>query len=219
MNAQRVPLTPDRIVDAAVVVADRGGLAAVSMRRVGSELGVEAMSLYHHVAGKEALINLLSDAVFAKIELPALDDPWRVGITRRSRSARAVFARHPWALSVVDTQTVPGPAVLQSYDRIFGCLRRGGFSLELASHAFAVVDSYVYGFALTERNLPFDSAGSGAVDHLEGMAEMLADLPYLAEFAAAAMAESTYTFAGEFEYGLTVILDELERRLAGEGTP
>ena len=216
MNAKRAPLTADRIVDAAVAVADRGGLAAVSMRRVGSELGVEAMSLYHHVAGKEALTNLLADAVFAKVELPKLDDPWRVGITRRSVSARAVFARHPWALSLVDTQAAPGPAVLQSYDRVFGCLRRGGFSLALASHAFAVVDSYVYGFALTERNLPFDSAGSGAVDYMESMVDVLAELPYLAEFATAALAESTYTFGGEFEYGLDVILDELERRLEQE---
>lgn len=216
MSTRREPLTPDRIVDAAVAVADRGGVVAVSMRNVGRELGVEAMSLYHHVAGKEALINLLADAVFAKIELPSLDDPWRKGITRRSISARAVFARHPWALSLVDTQTAPGPAVLQSYDRIFGCLRRSGFSLSLASHAFAVVDSYVYGFALTERNLPFDSAGAGAVEYMEGMADVLADLPYLAEFATAAVAESTYTFGGEFEYGLGVILDELDRRLEAE---
>ena len=92
-RAQRTPLSRERIIAAAMQVADDGGLAAVSMRSVGKALGAEAMSLYHHVAGKEALINLLADAVFAKIELPRLDDPWREGITRRSASARAVARR------------------------------------------------------------------------------------------------------------------------------
>ncbi|HMS37630.1 MAG TPA: TetR/AcrR family transcriptional regulator, partial [Arachnia sp.] len=155
----RLPLSGPRIVEAAVAVADRGGLTAVSMRNVGRELGVEAMSLYHHLTGKAALVDALADWVFAQIELPAEGEPWRAGMVRRAGSARRVLASHPWALVLIESRSTPGPALMRHHDAVIGCLRAGGFPVLLASHAFSVIDAYVYGFVLTEQNLPFDSAG------------------------------------------------------------
>ncbi|MEE1622398.1 TetR/AcrR family transcriptional regulator [Zafaria sp. J156] len=161
MNA-REPLSRERVVEAAVAVADRGGLAAASMRGVAAELGVEAMSLYHHVAGKDALLDALVDWVFARIELPGERDPWRPAMAARAASARSVLAAHPWALGLIESRRVPGPALLAHHNAVLGNLRANGFPVRLAAHAFSALDSYVYGFVLTELNLPFDAAGDGA---------------------------------------------------------
>lgn len=209
---QRQPLSGHRIVEAAVAVADRGGLAAVSMRNVGRELGVEAMSLYHHVAGKEALLDQLADWIFTGIELPDDRQQWREGMVGRALSARDVLASHPWALGLIESRTTAGPAVMRHHNAVLGCLRRGGFPVALASHAFSVIDAYVYGFVLTEQNLPFDSAAiGGAEDFVARAGFPTDDYPYLAEFMDELL--TGYTFAAEFGYGLDVILDELQRRL------
>lgn len=213
--SDRVPLTRRRIVEAAMVVADRGGSAAISMRNIGRELGVEAMSLYHHVANKEELLDALVDEIFARIELPHPDDDWRQGMTRRAASARDVLTSHPWALHLVDSRRHPGPALLRHHDAVLGCLRRGGFSVRLASHAFSVIDAYVYGFALTISNLPFDAGdASGADDFANTAAESIAPYPHLSELVSQLTGDGAYVFGDEFSYGLDVILDELERRLA-----
>src|SRR5690606_40325986 len=125
----RTPLTRERIVDAAAAVADSGGLESVSMRNVGRELGVEAMSLYHHIAGKEALLDELADWIFARIHLPTAERGWRDEIAARSRSAREVLTAHPWGLALVESRRTPGPAVLDHHDAVLGCLRGGGFSV------------------------------------------------------------------------------------------
>lgn len=205
----RVPLTVERVIDAAVAVADRGGLSAVSMRNVGKELGVEAMSLYHHVANKDALLDALADRVFAQIELPEPDDDWRRGMERRASSARAVLNAHPWALALMDSRSVPGPALLKHHDTVIGCLRRDGFSNALTARAFSVIDAYVYGFALIEQNLPFDSAGDGAVGLAADVSVMLAPYPHMAEFVAEIASPGDYTYAAEFDHGLAIILDQL----------
>lgn len=210
----RVPLTRQRIVEAAMAVADRGGSTAISMRNVGRELGVEAMSLYHHIANKEELLDALVDEVFSRIRLPGPDDAWRQGMTRRATSARDVLTSHPWALHLVDSRSHPGPALLRHHDAVLGCLRRGGFSVRLASHAFSVIDAYVYGFALTVDNLPFDATDAdGADDFVEAAAELVAPYPHLHELVSELTGDGTYVFSDEFSYGLDVILDELERRL------
>lgn len=214
---ERQALNPARIVDAAAAVADRSGIQAVSMRSVGRELGVEAMSLYHHVTGKEALLDALTDWVFARIELPDADTPWRESISAHMGSARQVLTAHPWSLTLVDTRTAPGPAVLRRQDALIGHLRRSGFSVRLAAHTISVLDAYVYGFALTERNLPFDPA-AGADDYAEEIAVAWEDHPHLAELVGELTRARDYTFAGEFEVGLDMILDELERRRAAERT-
>lgn len=211
---ERAPLTASRIVDAAARVADQGGLAAVSMRSVGRELGVEAMSLYHHVAGKDALLDALTDWVYARIEPPAEAGPWRDAARRHAASVRDVLVAHPWALSLVDARTTPGPAVLRRYDRMIGCLLRGGFPAPLASSALSVIDAYVYGFALTERNLPFDPAADASASDFAAQADVAPDaFPHLAALVEAITVQG-YSFTDEFDVGLDLILDALERRRA-----
>lgn len=212
---RREPLSAPRIVTAAVAVADRGGLPAVSMRGVGKQLGVEAMSLYHHVSGKEELLDLLADWVFAQIALPEAGDGWREGMTRRAASAREVLVAHPWALGLIESRSAPGPALLRHHDAVIGCLRRGGFPMRLASRAFSVIDAYVYGFALTEQTLPFDPAAvTAAGDFAANVEPLLAPYPHLAELVGELVGGGDYVFADEFGYGLDVILDELAARLA-----
>ncbi|WP_449283427.1 TetR/AcrR family transcriptional regulator C-terminal domain-containing protein [Leucobacter sp.] len=211
----REPLSPERIIAAAARVADGGGLTAVSMRNVGRELSVEAMSLYHHVAGKEALLDGLADWVFAQVRPPLDEDPWRAGMEHRARSAREVLAAHPWALGLIESRTAPGPALLRHHDAVIGCLRRGGFPLLLAAQAFSVIDAYVYGFVLTEQTLPFDPAVAGnAGDFAQGVGPLLAEYPHLAALVGELTADRDYVFADEFEVGLGMILDQLEHRLA-----
>lgn len=209
----RTPLSLERIVEAAVAVADRSGLTGVSMRTVGRELGVEAMSLYHHVASKDALLDALADWIFSRIELPLGGEPWRAGMVRRASSARAVLAAHPWTLGLIESRTNPGAALLNHHDAVLGCLVGGGFPPRLASHAFSVIDAYVYGFALTEQNLPFDSSrAEGAEDYAAAVGSLLQPYPHLA--ALIDEVATGYTFADEFGYGLELILDGLEVRLA-----
>ena len=213
--ATRAPLTHDRIVDAAVAVADAGGLSQVSMRNVGRELGVEAMSLYHHIAGKSALLDAMVDWIFRLIRLPDATDPWRHGMIVRARSQRETLARHPWALGLVESRRTPGPALLRHHDAVLGCLRRNGFSVRLASHTFSAIDAYVYGFVLTELNLPFDNSGADSFVDEFTQALPAADYPYLAEVGAMIVRDG-YRFGDEFPYGLDLILDSIEQRLADE---
>ncbi len=212
--AQREPLSTARVIAAAASVADRGGLTAVSMRNVGAELGVEAMSLYHHVANKAALLDGLADWIFERFELPPGDAPWREAMAARAASVREVLTAHPWALTLIDSRSNPGPSMMRHHDAVIGCLRRGGFGIAMAARAFSVIDAYVYGFALTEQNLPFDSA-TGANDFAAEVALPASAYPHLAELVGALTADGDYSFAAEFDLGLGIILDGLERRLPG----
>ena len=207
----RPPLSPERVVDAASRVADVAGLAGVSMRSVGRELGVEAMSLYHHVASKDALLDGLADWVFARVATPVQDGPWRAEMEARARSARGVLAAHPWGLGLIESRRSPGPATLGHHDAVIGCLRTAGFSVALAAHAYSVLDAYVYGFVLTEVNLPFQP-GESADDFVDGLGDALADHPHLAEMVATQVAGRDYAYGNEFDYGLALILDGLEAR-------
>lgn len=210
---RRPGLTAAGIVAAAARVADRGGLAAVSMRNVGGELGVEAMSLYHHVAGKEALLDGLADWVFTQITLPAIGDPWRPAMVARAGSARAALSRHPWGLGLIESRRTAGPALLRHHDTVLGCLLADGFDLVLASHAFSVLDAYVYGFVLTELNLPFEP-GESVEQFATGLELPTADYPHLAAMIAQQVIGQDYDYADEFGFGLDLILDSLARKLA-----
>lgn len=209
---RRTPLTRERVVDAAVAVADRSGLGAVSMRNVGKALGVEAMSLYHHIANKDALLDALVDWVFAGIDLPEPGEPWRAALRRRSVSARARLAAHPWAVGLIESRRTPGAALLRHHNAVLGTLRRGGFSLADAAHAFSVVDAYIYGFVLTEANLPFDGPEEVA-DVAAGLAEEMTDgaYPYLAELVTDHALQPGYDYRAEFDFGLDLVLDGLAR--------
>ena len=215
---ERPALSRERVVEAAVGVADRRGLAGVSMRNVGRELGVEAMSLYHHVPGKEALLDAMVDWIFARIELPATGQPWRPAMVTRCSSARTVLFRHAWALGLQESRSSPGPALLRHHDAVLGCLRENGFPVRLAAHAFSALDSYVYGFVLTELNLPF-ALGEGAEEFTADLPLDADAHPYLAEFVTELVVGGDYDYGDEFSYGLGLVLDQLERRLALAGHP
>lgn len=197
-------------------VADEGGLAAVSMRNVGRALGAEAMSLYHHVSGKEELLDLLADAAFEQIPLPRFDVPWRQAMTDRADAARDVLTRHPWALGLLESRSNPGQAVMRHHDRVLGVLRAAGFDLALAAHAYSALDAYIYGFVLTELSLPF-TPDTGPEAFAEGLDLPRDEYPYLAEMLEQMVLGRDYDFGDEFGYGLDLVLDQLEVRLVGLG--
>lgn len=205
----RRPLSAARVVEAAVAVADRGGIEAVSMRSVGRELGVEAMSLYHHVASKDALLDALADWIFARVVAPAASMAWRDGLLAHASSVRSVLGAHPWAFALVESRRDPGPVLLAHHEAVLACLQRDGFSVRASAHAFSLVDAYVYGFALTERNLPFDPGVDG--EHfIEAISAQRATHPALAAVAMA-WVEDRSSFTSEFDLGLGIVLDGLER--------
>jgi AcrR family transcriptional regulator len=217
----RAPLTRERVILAAVELADRDGLDGLSMRRLGESLGAGAMSLYHHVPGKEELIDGMIEIVFAEIELPATDVDWRTAMRRRAASTREVLRRHRWAIGLMESRVRPGPANLRLHDAVLGCLREAGFPIELAIHAYSVQDAYIYGFAQQEKALPFDSPEEHAevieqkVQHVADdphLAALADAFPYLAEVVVGHIATSGWDFGDEFEYGLDLILDALEER-------
>jgi len=212
MAAPRSPLTTERVLRAAVALADREGVGSLSMRRLARELGVEAMSLYHHVAGKPALLDGMVDLVFGEIELPVADGDWKAAMRRRAVSAREVLARHPWAIALMESRRTPGPANLRHHDAVLGCLRQAGFPVALTAHAYSILDAYIYGFALQEASLPFDTPEETAEVAAEMMDAFPADAyPHLTELAVEHVLQPGYDYGDEYAFGLELILDGLER--------
>ena len=213
----RTPLSRDRVIEAAVALADRIGIEPLTIRKLADELGVGPMTIYHHVANKEDILDGMVDTVFAEIELPPEDEDWTKAIALRARSAREVLARHRWAAPLMESRTDPGPATLGHHDAVLGCLRRAGMSWPLVGHAYAMIDAYIYGFALQEAGLPFDTP-----EEAVAMAEMMvqhfpADLyPNLAAFTFDHVLQPGYDFAAEFDVGLELILDGLVEAVARE---
>ena len=212
----RAPLSRDRVLRAAVALADEHGIESLSMRKLGDAVGVEAMSLYNHVANKVDLLDGMIDVVFSEIPLPAGGD-WRAAMRDRATATRSVLSRHRWAIGLMESRTSPGPATLRHHDAVIGCLRDAGFSMQLTAHAYSALDSYIYGFALQERSLPI-----GTPEETHDTAEaMLArfpadDFPHLAAFTAEHILQPGYDFGAEFDFGLHLLLDGLERaRRAG----
>jgi AcrR family transcriptional regulator len=220
----RVPLSKERVLHAAVALAARDGIESLTMRTLAAELGVGAMSLYHHVPNKDELLDGMVDIVFSEIDLPSTDVEWRTAMRRRAVSTREALNRHRWAVGLMESRTTPGPASLRLHDAVLGCLREAGFSIEMTIHAYSVQDAYIYGFALQEKSLPFESAEESAavaekqVRQFAELAEerqfaaLAEEFPYLAEVVAGHVAKVGYDFAAEFEYGLDLILDALEQR-------
>ena len=207
-------LSKERVLQAAVELADREGLAAVSMRKIADRLGAGAMSLYHYFPNKDALLDDMVDAVFAEIEPPSPDVEWQAALRTRAKSTRAALRRHPWALDVMETRMQPGMANLRLHDAVLACLRGAGFSVEDAVHAYSLQDAYIYGFALQEKNLPFTTSEEAAQvgEHMIEQFRPLADvLPHSFEVVDGYIAKGGYDPTAEFEFGLDVILDGLER--------
>jgi AcrR family transcriptional regulator len=208
----RTPLSREGVLRAAVALADQSGIESLTMRKLGQEVGVEAMSLYNHVANKDALLDGMVDLIFSEIELPVAGTDWRSAMRRRAISAREVLSRHRWAIGLMDSRSTPGPATLRHHDAVIGCLRDAGFSVALTAHAFAVLDSYIYGFVLQETSLPFDTPEETAELAQSMMAEFPADAyPHLTELAVEHVLQPGYDFGNEYEFGLDLILDGLER--------
>src|SRR4249919_1769503 len=210
----RTPLSRERVLRAAVAFADESGIATLSMRKLGEVLGVEAMSLYNHVANKGDLLDGMIDLVFSEIDLPSGAAGWKTAMRQRAASARQVLSRHRWAIGLMESRTSPGPATLRHHDAVLGCLRRAGFPVALAAHAYAVLDSYIYGFALQEASLPFDTGEETAELAQAMLAQFPADqYPYLAEFTCEHVLQPGYDYGSEYEYGLDLVLDGLDRAL------
>ncbi|MFD7406926.1 TetR/AcrR family transcriptional regulator [Streptomyces sp. NPDC059866] len=209
-TSARTPLSRERVIRTAVAVADEKGSAALTMRAIAEPLGVEAMSLYHHVAGREDILDGMVDAVFGEIDLPPRDTDWKSAMRHRALSARAALRRHPWAIGLMDSRSQPGPATLRHHDAVIGALRAGGFSVPMTAHAVSLIDSYLYGFVLQELSLPFK--GATELDEVAGaiLREMPADAyPHLTELATEHVIKPGYDYADEFTFGLTLILDAL----------
>jgi AcrR family transcriptional regulator len=213
----RTRLSRDRVLQAAIAHADAGGLEALTMRQLAEMLGVAPMALYRHVANKDDLVDAMVDVVFGEIGVPSGGGDWKTSMRQRAIAVHDTLMRHGWAVGLMESRGTPGPANLRHHDAVIGRLRAAGFTVEMAAHAYALLDSYIYGFALTKLNLPFDSAAAGEV--AESMLQPFPgnEYPNLVEFVTEHVSKPGYDYGDEFEYGLDVILDGLERAREGAG--
>jgi len=208
----RIPLSRERVLRAAVAFADKSGIGSLSMRKLGEGLGVEAMSLYNHVANKEELLDGMVDLVFSEIDMPSGGADWKPAMRQRAVSARQTLSRHRWAIGLMESRTSPGPATLRHHDTVIGSLRDAGFSVEMAAHAFSVLDSYIYGFALQQASLPFETGEETAeLAHAILMQMPPDEYPHLTELTVEHVLQPGYDYGDEFEFGLDLVLDGLER--------
>ncbi len=216
---RRAPLSRARVLDAAIDLADREGMDAVSMRRLGTELGVEAMSLYTHVRSKDDLLDGIADAVVASIPVDRSGGPWLEALRAMILGARAVMLRHRWAARVIETRGSAGPATIRYMDAVAATLFDGGFSADLAHHAMHVLGSRVLGF---DQDL-FDDKSTPDPDAAAAMARQLAEsYPSVAAIAFAASHEGGLGGCDddvEFAFGLDLVLDGLERERARQARP
>jgi AcrR family transcriptional regulator len=225
----RIPLTRDRVLRAAVAIADDGGLDGLTMRRLGQALGVEAMSLYNHVANKAEIHDGMLDLVIGEFELPSAGPDWRQGMRASALSAYRTLVRHPWAASLMvgmpagrrspvtrDTRPQVGPAQRRYMDSMLGHLRDAGFSVELTHHAYHAIDGHITGFTLQQVNFPIPSGDLAAVG-TSFLGMLPADeYPHLAEHIQGHV-DGAYAGRGGFSFGLDLILDGLERLRTAPG--
>ncbi|RRR97672.1 TetR/AcrR family transcriptional regulator [Glycomyces terrestris] len=212
----RGTLSREKVLRAAVAMADEAGGAVPSTRKLAERLGVRAMALYHHFKNKDELLDGMVDLVFAEVALPEPGEGWREGMRRRADSMRAALGRHPWAVGLMDSRVHPGAATLRHHDAVIGCLRADGFTIAGAAHAFSLLDSYIYGFAIQEAALPFDSSGGDDMEAVAAgvMAQAAGRFPHLTEMAVEHAMRPGYAYGEEFAIGLDLILDGMERRRA-----
>lgn len=205
-------LSRPKVLLAAIALADESGIESLTMRKLGERLGVEAMSLYKHVTNKDALLAGMIDSVFAEVYLPTDDPDWRSQMRRRAISMRQAMTRHPWAIGLMESGAEPGPATLRHHDRVIGTLRAAGFSIALTAHAFSALDSYIYGFAMQERALPFHTPEETAEMARVFLAQFPAETyPHLAELTTRHVLLPGYDYGDEFTFGLDLVLEGLEK--------
>jgi len=217
-EARRVPWNKHQVLRTAIDLADGGGIDSLSMRKLSQALGGATMSLYNHVADKEDLLDGMIDIVFGEIGLPSGGADWKTSMRERATSLLDVLGRHRWAIGLMESRRRPGPANLRHHDAVIGKLRAAGFDVAMVAHAYSLLDGYIYGFALTNLSLPFDTT-----DEMTAMAEDMfepfpaGEYPNLAEFVADHVMQPGYDFGAEFAYGLDLILDGLEMALNAMG--
>lgn len=211
MTSRKGPgLTREAVIERAMALADAGGLDTLTMRSLADALGVQAMSLYHHVANKEALLDGLVDAVFGEVPLPQAGGDWREELGRRAHGTRGALRRHPWAVTLLESRTSPGPATMRHHDAVLGTLRAAGFSLAATGHAYVLLDAFVYGFAIQEATLPFDTPDEATAVAGPLLADIDAtELPHLVEFMTEHVLRPGYDFGAEFDVGLEAVLDAI----------
>jgi len=214
----RAPLSRQRVLSAAVALADAGGVDALSMRKIATALGVVPMALYKHVANKNELLDGMIDVLVGEIDPPADDADWKTTVRGRVLSARRMLLRHPWAPEVIESRmkarSTPTPAVMEYLDSMIGIFRAGGFSIHLVHHAMHVMGSRLLGFS---QELFEDSSGREPDADTAPPEEMAARYPHITELAmAVAHDQKSVVGSGcddqfEFEFALDLTLDGLER--------
>ncbi|MEO1353565.1 MAG: TetR/AcrR family transcriptional regulator C-terminal domain-containing protein [Cyanobacteria bacterium J06635_15] len=205
-----LPLSQERVLHAAIRLADEGGIESLSMRKLAQALGVKAMSLYNHVANKDDLLDGMVDIVVSEFEVPDLDLDWKTAMRQRATSAHEALLRHPWATLALVSRVNVGPAMLRYIDATLGCLRKAGFSFEMADHAWNAIDSHIYGFTLQALNFPFEPEeySDVATDYVS---QIPADqYPYLNQLTHHVIA-GHYDGLHDFKFGLELILNGLDR--------
>ena len=212
---ERAPLSRERVLRGALAIADAAGIGALTIRSLARELGVKPMSLYHYVASKDDILDGIVDLVFSEIELPSPGGDWQAEMRRRVISARHVLRRHPWAIGLLQSRANPGAATVRHHDATIGTLREAGFSVAMTAHAYALLDSYVYGFALQEASLPFKPETVADVAGPASRQISARDYPHFVEMATEHILQPGYDFGNEFEIGLSVILDALTASIPG----
>jgi AcrR family transcriptional regulator len=211
-DTRRETLTRERVLLGAVTLADEIGIEALTIRKLAVALGVKPMTIYYHVPSKEEIIDGMVEIVFSEIELPPTDEDWKSAMRKRCISAREVLRRHPWATALMESRTSPGPENLGHHEAVLACLRRGGLSLQMTAHAYAILDGFVYGFCFDEAVLPAQGAG-------EEFTELTADIaaafdpdayPHLVEFSTRHVFQPGYNFGDSFYFGLDLIIEGLD---------
>jgi AcrR family transcriptional regulator len=212
-DGRRRRLDTESVLRRGVVLADETGLEALTMRALAEALGVVPMALYKHVANKRALLDGMVDLLWGEVVEPDPARGWKRAMRERAVSLRDVLTRHRWAVGLMEAHGMPGPENLRQHDAMMGCLRRSGFSFRTTVHVTSALDAYVYGFALQQKTLAFEtpeeSAEVAAATRDAQAAEVAARYPYLIEVVVE-LAKAGYDYDEEFEVGLDLLLDGVD---------
>jgi AcrR family transcriptional regulator len=210
VGRERSRLTREKVLRTALALADRDGIAALSIRSLALSMGTKPMSLYYYVANKDEILDGLVDLVFAEIETPLAGGAWQEQMRRRAHSVRKVLRRHPWAIGLLESRKAPGPATLKHHEATLATLRAAGFTVEQTARAYSLLDSYIYGFALQEAAQPI--AGNGRMAEVAApIIERFAtgEYPHMVEIATQVVMQPGYDYGNEFAYGFELILSAL----------
>lgn len=211
---KRHSLSRDKVLGRALDLADESGIAALTIRSLAQSMGTKPMSLYYYVANKDEILDGIVDLVFSEIELPSPVGDWRDEMRRRAHAMRGALKRHPWAVGLLESRSSPGPATLRHHNATLGTLRAAGFSVPMTAHAYALLDSYIYGFALQEAALPFDGRDTAAEITTPIMERFsTGEYPHMVEIAVEHVLKPGYDFGDEFDFGLDLILGGLSRSI------